>query len=156
MNGGEGDYHKCTKCPRMYASEDLLEKHMQRKHSTDEVTTPIPREASNFGGVIQSTLQRRRDKTRQGGGVSASRANTFHPTAPTGSAESGSRGMPTLHEDTAVKVELPAKKKGEKKSKQKKGKRKFKAGDIGAPKNFIHVTGMKLGSEGMQMVDNST
>ena len=104
MKEGEGDYHKCTKCPRMYASEDLLEKHMQRKHSTDEVTTPIPREASNFGGVIQSTLQRRRDKTRQGGGVSASRANTFHPTASTGSAESGSRGMPTLHEDTTVKV----------------------------------------------------
>ena len=104
MKEGEGEYHKCTKCPRMYASEDLLEKHMQRKHSTDEVTTPIPREASNFGGVIQSTLQRRRDKTRQGGGVSASRANTFHPTASTGSAESGSRGMPTLHEDTTVKV----------------------------------------------------
>ena len=64
MKEGEGEYHKCTKCPRMYNSEDLLENHMQRKHSIEE-ETPIPREASNFGGVIQSTLQRRRNKAIQ-------------------------------------------------------------------------------------------
>jgi len=110
------------------------------------------REASNFGGVIQSTLQRRRDKTRQ-----QSMLTTPAISAPGGSAGSG-RSMPTLHEGTTVKeVELPTKKKKEdKKSKKKtKGKRKFKPGDIGAPMGFVHVTGMKLGTEGMQMVDNT-
>merc|ERR1719234_646325 len=112
------------------------------------------REASNFGGVIQSTLQRRRDKTRQQSS-SVTRGPTFSPKQG-GSAGSGG-GMPTLHEGTTVKeVELPAKKSKDKnKSKQKKGKRKFKPGDIGAPMGFVHVTGMKLGSEGMQMVDNT-
>ena len=98
MKEGEGEYHKCTKCPRMYNSEDLLESHMQRKHSIEEVTS-IPREASNFGGVIQSTLQRRRDKTRQQSSVA--RGPTFSPVG--GSAGSGG-GMPTLHEGTTVKV----------------------------------------------------
>ena len=97
MKEGEGEYHKCTKCPRMYNSEDLLENHMQRKHSIEEETT-IPREASNFGGVIQSTLQRRRDKTRQ-----QSMLTTPAISAPGGSAGSG-RSMPTLHEGTTVKV----------------------------------------------------
>ena len=100
MKEGEGEYHKCTKCPRMYNSEDLLESHMQRKHSIEEVTS-IPREASNFGGVIQSTLQRRRDKTRQQSSMGA-RGPTFSPKQG-GSAGSGG-GMPTLHEGTTVKV----------------------------------------------------
>jgi len=151
MKEGEGEYHKCTQCPRMYNSEDLLENHMQRKHSIEEETA-IPREATNFGGVIQSTLQRRRDKTRQQSMMPAPAIS-----APGGSAGSG-RSMPTLHEAPIVKeVELPTKKKkGDKgKTKKKKGNRKFKPGDISAPTNFLHVTGMKLGSDGMQMVDNT-
>merc|ERR1719234_1284464 len=111
------------------------------------------REASHFGGVIQNTS--RRDKTRHQQGSMGARGPTFSPKQG-GSAGSGG-GMPTLHEGTTVKeVELPAKKSKDKnKSKQKKGKRKFKPGDIGAPMGFVHVTGMKLGSEGMQMVDNT-
>ena len=97
MKEGEGEYHKCTQCPRMYNSEDLLENHIQRKHSIEEETA-IPREAANFGGVIQSTLQRRRDKTRQHSMMPAPSIS-----APGGSAGSG-RSMPTLHEGTTVKV----------------------------------------------------
>ena len=83
MKEGEGEYHKCTQCPRMYNSEDLLENHIQRKHSIEEETA-IPREATNFGGVIQSTLQRRRDKTRQQSMMPAPAIS-----APGGSAGSG-------------------------------------------------------------------
>ena len=96
MKEGGGEYHKCTQCPRMYNSEDLLENHMQRKHSIEEETV-IPREASNFGGVIQTTLQRRRDKTRQQSMMPGSAIS------PAGSAGSG-RSMPTLHEGKTVKV----------------------------------------------------
>ena len=103
MKEGEGEYHKCTQCPRMYNSGDLLENHMQRKHSIEEETSIPPREASNFGGVIQSTLQRRRDKTRQ---HTMMAAPAMSP--PGGSAGSGGRSMPTLHEGTTVSVKVGA------------------------------------------------
>jgi len=113
-------------------------------------------EASTFGSVIQSTLQRRRDKARGPAG-SASRSQTFAPQGGTSSPRVGARpSVPTVHEQPSVKVVEPKKdKKEDKKKKQKKGKRRFNPADISGPKDFVHVTGMKLGSQGMEMVDNT-
>merc|ERR1719270_2541215 len=156
MKAGEGEYHKCTKCLRMYGNKESLENHMQRKHSIDENISSLPSEASTFGSVIQSTLQRRRDKARGQAG-SASRAQTFAPQGGTSSPRVGARpSVPTVHEQPSVKVVEPKKdKKEDKKKKQKKGKRRFNPADISGPKDFVHVAGMKLGSQGMEMVDNT-
>ena len=104
MKEGEGEYHKCTKCLRMYGNKESLENHMQRKHSIDENISSLPSEASTFGSVIQSTLQRRRDKARGPAG-SASRAQTLAPQGGTSSPRVGARpGVPTVHEQPSVKV----------------------------------------------------
>ena len=104
MKEGEGEYHKCTKCLRMYGNKESLENHMQRKHSIDENISSLPSEASTFGSVIQSTLQRRRDKARGPAG-SASRSQTFAPQGGTSSPRVGARpSVPTVHEQPSVKV----------------------------------------------------
>merc|ERR1712180_437597 len=120
----------------MYGNKESLENHMQRKHSIDENISSLPSEASTFGSVIQSTLQRRRDKARgPAGSASSSRSQTFAPQGGTSSPRVGARpGVPTVHEQPSVKVVEPKKdKKEDKKKKQKKGKRRFNPADISGP-----------------------
>ena len=196
MKEGEGEYHKCTKCLRMYGNKESLENHMQRKHSIDENISSLPSEASTFGSVIQSTLQRRRDKARGQAG-SASRSQTFAPQGGTSSPRVGARpSVPTVHEQPSVKVgrwtmcarlallisefhrlwSLRRTKKRTRKRNRRKGSvdstlRTYQVVTLQeentfylplitfkylpGPKDFVHVTGMKLGSQGMEMVDNT-
>ena len=57
--GGARGYFKCDECLRIYVSEDMLEKHIVKKHSERSSVSLIPREAANFHRVIQSKITAR-------------------------------------------------------------------------------------------------
>ena len=169
---------------------------MQRKHNIDENISSLPSEASTFGSVIQSTLQRRRDKARGPAG-SASRSQTFAPQGGTSSPRVGARpGVPTVHEQPSVKVgswtmcvrlallisefhRLWSLRRTKKRTRKRNRRKESEDSTLQTyqvvtlqeggtcflplitftylpgPKDFVHVTGMKLGSQGMEMVDNT-